>query len=198
MASSAWKQLERDTASYFGTRRRLRGDDFSRSDVEVLVDVEGWLKDGRPPKKYYLVIECKYSKEHGIVQLFNKAQLNVSNVLILRLGDYILVKLDNFIDLYKDFIDIDHSTSIPGHRELLLEYISSKYTISQSNRRCPQYLDSYVEQARKYIPKLTMATAKVLPLLSLAKANTKGRVIAVHVEDVAKYIPLQGSGALMP
>jgi len=53
--SAQWKQLERTVAAAFGVARRVRGDDFSRQDVEV---ISHWAPDHTKFKAS--VAECKY------------------------------------------------------------------------------------------------------------------------------------------
>ena len=54
--SGAWKDHERKVAKYFNTTRRLRGDDFSQSDIEVLASVDTWL--GWTGSDSFIVVEC--------------------------------------------------------------------------------------------------------------------------------------------
>lgn len=52
--SQAWKALEREAAEALGGKRVSRGDDFSRSDVDVVV-----------PDFPLLRVDCKYRKAHA-------------------------------------------------------------------------------------------------------------------------------------
>lgn len=184
MASQAWKTHERITARYFATERRCRGDDFSKSDVEVLVNTKEWLKDLNTelypvgPLEGYLIVECKYNQRHGIVTLFKDLASNSLKVPLLQIDDYLLCYLNDFKEVYTDFIDECSEITPLG--------IVEKYRILETNRKAPKYLEDYRVQAMDYIPDL-VRDSPCLPITCLAKGSTKGRIISVRIKDIEKF-----------
>jgi hypothetical protein len=175
MASDAWKDHERQTAEYFVTKRRLRGNDFSQSDVEILADVGNWLN----LKSYngiYLSVECKYRKDIGIVTAFKKIAKDKTKIPIYRVGDFILCYLSDFKDVFVDFI-----AHIQSNIDIV--DITNKYEISYKDGVEPKYLREFLGQAEGY-SKAGKVAGHCMPLLSLAKANTRGRVVAFHTSSL--------------
>jgi hypothetical protein len=175
MASDAWKKHELITAKYFNTQRRVRGDDFSRSDVEVLADAGEWLNlisyNG-----IYLVVECKYRKEIGIVASFRTMAQGKTKIPIMRIGDFILCYLNDFKDVFVDFV-----AHIQSNLDII--EITNKYEISYNDGKEPKYLRDYLDQAAGY-SEANKVDGHCFPLLSLAKANTRGRIVAFHVTSL--------------
>jgi len=178
--SQAWKNLERETARYFGTKRRLRGADFSASDVEIIVSVDKWLQRESIYYGTRLVVECKYRTEIGVVPLFNKYKaLHPSLVTIVMLGDYLLVDLEYFDLVWNDIIELPTKTPT----ELL-----QSYAIHRPNKQPAKYLDDYLSQCRDYITDITGSDTDddsiYFPILCLAKKSIKGRVVVCHLNDI--------------
>lgn len=178
--SQAWKNLERETARYFGTKRRLRGADFSASDVEIIVDVDKWLKRDAIYYDQRLVVECKYRSEIGVVPLYNKYRaLHPDAVTIVILGDYLLVDLEYFELVWNDIIEAPLKTP----NELL-----QSYAIHNPSREPAEYLGKYLSQCKDYITDIeagdTEDDALYFPILCLAKKNIKGRIVVCHLEDI--------------
>ena len=177
---TAWKDHERETARYFGTRRRLRGSDFSQSDVEVLVDVETWLNRKSDRK---IVVECKYSKQHGIVTHFKDtfSATNGAGIPIMVLDNYYIVRLDDFQEFYEFFLDPD----IRSPKKSKIDVLGYFDTV-KSKRKAPKYLDEYREQAKGYISP-NVDTWKYLAISCIAKSRTIGKLICIHKEDIQEY-----------
>lgn len=175
MASDAWKDHERKTAEYFNTTRRLRGNDFSQSDVEILAEAGEWLN----LKSYngiYLVVECKYRKDIGVVTAFKKVAQGKTKIPIYRVGDFIMCYLNDFKDVFVDFVaHIQDNIDIVD--------ITNKYEIEYSDGTEPKYLRDYLGQAAGY-SETNKVNGHCMPLLSLAKANTRGRVVAFHTSSL--------------
>lgn len=169
--SNAWKVHELITAKYFKTERRKRGDDFSRSDVEVLADAGNWL-DLKSYNGIYIVVECKYRKDIGIVSVFRKIALGNTKIPIMRIGDFFLCYLEDFKDVFVDFV-----AHIQSNIDII--DITNKYEIIYNNGTEPKYLRDYLDQAAGY-SKDNKVPGHCFPLLCLAKANTRGRVVAFH------------------
>lgn len=178
--SQAWKNLERETARYFGTKRRLRGADFSASDVEIIVDVDKWLKREAIYYDTRLVVECKYRTEIGVVPLFNKYKaLHPDFVTIVMLGSYLLVDLEYFDLVWNDIIEAPLKSS----KELLQSYAIHKPSVQP-----PQYLNKYLSQCHDYITDIEGGDSDddslYFPLLCLAKKRIKGRIVVCHLDDI--------------
>ena len=179
MADTSWKRHERETARYFGTRRRLRGHDFSVSDVEVLVDINEWLgqtDDFKP----LLIVECKYSKNMGIVTDYKKLTLKskLENPMI-QLENYIIGELKDFKEFYSNFVNPQKNSSnnINDLRGLKLV---------QSHKKPPKYLDDYYVQARDY--SLDQETEQpILSMVCVTKARLKGRFFVINLGDIETY-----------
>lgn len=176
MADKAWKRLEREAARYFNVKRRSRGNDFSQSDVEVLVNVKDWL-DTPPYQSLYIVVECKYRKEIGVVPLFLKETRSFKDrIPILSIGDFILCRLDDFEDVFRDFAMSDQD----------LVNIVSKYVIINNAKKEPKYLREYMEQAQEYTHILPEHSHN-FPLVCMARAGTAGRIVAfssTHLKEL--------------
>jgi hypothetical protein len=181
---TAWKQLERETAKYFGTKRRLRGADFSQEDVEVLVDTDAWLGN-RGSLAPLLIVECKYRKTHGVVTVFKDLTLGKPSTVkpIVTMSDeYLLCKLDDFVSVYCDFIEpLEPYMNID-------DIVDTGYEILRSSRQVPDYLIDYRDQASDYIVKIKDERGRaILPLVCLAKANTIGKLISVSIADIVTF-----------
>lgn len=174
--SKAWKRHELETAKFFGTSRRNRGNDFGVSDVEVLVDTNDWL-DRSNPQGPFIVVECKYSKKMGIVNEYKKlSSMTENDSPMIKIGDYIVGNLEDFKEIYLDFID-------PGSEPPSLTATTLKYDIISSRKKTPKYLDDYYEQARDY----TMGQDSKRPyfaMVCVAKANSHGRLFVCHLNDI--------------
>ena len=178
--SGAWKDHERKVAKYFNTTRRLRGDDFSQSDIEVLASVDTWL--GWTGSDSFIVVECKHTKKNGMVNTFkNIAGQYVSKdrIPILRIGDFLICNLDDFSEMFVDFIYNDNCN--PD-----LVEISSKYCFLYKDLKEPKYLRDYRSQATGYVDHLGV-TSKSLAVTCLARPATVGRIICVHVNDIETF-----------
>lgn len=173
--SNSWKVHELITAKYFKTQRRKRGDDFSQSDVEVLVDASNWL-ELKGYNGIFLTVECKYRKDIGIVSSFRKIALGKMKIPIMRIGDFFLCYLEDFKDVFVDFI---------GHIQDNIDIIdiTNKYEIVYNNGTEPKYLRDYLDQAAGY-SKINKVPGHCFPLLCLAKANARGRVVAFHATSL--------------
>lgn len=176
MPDKSWKKHERETAKYFGTTRRLRGDDYSQEDVEILFNAEEWLSSSRY-SQVTVVVECKYRKQIGIFDNFKSAkQASRSRKTILRIGEYILCDLKDFKDVFIDLIDND----------LDVVTLSERYCILHDEKKQPKYLDEYLEQAQEYCKNLP-SSEHCLPLVSLARASTPGKIICVHSSSITAF-----------
>ena len=100
----AWKDHERKVAKYFKTTRRLRGDDFSQSDIEVLASVDTWL--GWSGTNAHIAVECKHTKKNGIVNTFKSIAsqyVSKDKIPIIRIGDFLLCNLEDFEEVFKKY-----------------------------------------------------------------------------------------------
>jgi hypothetical protein len=173
--SQAWKVHELQTAKYFGTSRRLRGADFSKSDVEVLVDVNEWLHGMSNTDGPHVVVECKYSSQAGIVTDFkNLTSGNVSKHPIVVLESYVLLPLNDFKEFYLDFIE----------KEIFALQALSKYDFIHSSKKAPEYLKAYREQSMDYTKSFE---GPCLPIVSLAKNSVKGKIAIVNIDDIKRF-----------
>lgn len=179
--SQAWKNLERETARYFRTKRRLRGADFSESDVEIVASVDTWLEREPTELDPRLVVECKYRTTIGVVDIFNKCKdVRSECITIVVLGNYLMVDLVNFESLWNDVIE---PPNIKPYKMLL------EYDIHTPNRPAPGYLDDYMYQCTEYINDIKFSNSPdhdklFFPILCLAKKRTKGRVAVCHLSDI--------------
>lgn len=172
MTDKPWKKHERETARVFGVPRRTRGDNFSRSDVEVLVDIGTWLD--KACQTSYLIVECKYRQEIGIVNSYLKASKeNKEKITILRVGDFILCKLNDIKEMIEDIV----------FNNLDIIDLSDKYTILYDKKKEPKYLREYHEQASEYTEVL-LEHGNSYPIVCMARASTIGRVIAIHCDVI--------------
>ena len=178
--SHAWKDHERKVAKYFRTTRRLRGDDFSQSDIEVLASVDTWL--GWTGSGSFIVVECKHTKKNGIVNTFRNIAsqyVNKDRIPILRIGNFLLCYLENFDEIFVDFIYNDNCN--PD-----LVDISSKYSFLYKDLKEPKYLRDYREQVLGYSSHVP-TKSKCLPITCLARPSTVGRIVSIHIEDLEYY-----------
>lgn len=92
--SQAWKNLERETAEVLGGVRVLRGDDFSKSDVDVRLDDIPYLK-----------IDCKYRVSHShhtLMEEIREKYCDIPDIPVLvtkhhnQKGAYVTIPLDYF------------------------------------------------------------------------------------------------------
>jgi len=164
MSDKPWKRLERDVAKYFGTKRRLRGNDFSQSDVEVLATLKDWLK--YPQENFGIVVECKYRQSQPLIDLVTdtdeKASFYCKPVVLM--GNYILCCLQDFAEVFvtltKDHLSLDDL---------------DKLNFRKVTKKVPDYLESYMQQATEYTTRQSSIT--LLPVVCLAKANSKYKVV---------------------
>jgi len=168
-----WKGHEREVARHFGTTRRVRGADFGKSDVEVLVSVDDWL--GWEQSKVAIVIECKYSRSHTIID-YIKEQDPGTRPLIARIGSFILCWLDDFEDIF--------TTIFTAETTDFLE-LSNRYNLVTFDKKEPNYLERYTEQSRSYIASVQFPI--VLPIVCLSKANTKGKLVVIKDSDLSLF-----------
>ena len=174
MSDKPWKKHERETARVFGVPRRTRGDNFSRSDVEVLVDIGTWLDKACHPS--YLIVECKYRQEIGIVTSFLKGSKEITDrITILRVGDFILCRLNDIKDVIEDMV---FST-------LDIVELSDKYSILYDKKKEPKYLREYHEQASEYSEAIPQSSYSY-PIVCMARASTTGRIVAIHGDVIQK------------
>jgi len=176
MASQAWKHHEREVAKYFATQRRLRGGDFSQSDVEVLAPVSQWLQDDTQPGM--VLVECKYSSTNQLPVKFRKACEGVEDgkIPVVRYGDYLLCYLEDFEAVYLDMIVSEISD----------EYLAQNFSLLRINGRHPKYLADFREQANDYAEDIRDRDA-ILAVSCIAKRHTSGRIIAILSDDLAEY-----------
>jgi hypothetical protein len=173
MGDKSWKRLERDVAEYFGTSRRLRGADFGTSDIEILAVVKEWLPELPLSDKLTLAVECKYRKAHPIVDLVHE---NIADgPSMVRVGDYILMRLEDFKFFFKVIV-------LPWPHLNVIDALT--WDNRWLNKKVPKYLDEYRAQAVQYTAHEDMV---LLPLVCMAQANTKGKVIAVHTTDIKSF-----------
>jgi len=181
MASEAWKNHEREVATYFRTQRRSRGNDFGISDIEVTARVKDWL--GWESKET-IIVECKYSKDHSIVDLIKRSNPQ-TGILVARVGTFLLCFLDDFEDVFVDLITFSE--------ELSLTETTAKYNLVRLDKKEPQYLRDYIDQARKYQGKILDSEGElidskmILPIACIAKTGTHGKIVAVHIDDIEKF-----------
>ena len=178
--SGAWKDHERKVAKYFNTNRRLRGDDFSQSDIEILASVDTWL--GWTGSDSFIVAECKHTKKNGMLNTFKdiiSQCVEKDRIPILRIGDFLICNLNDFNEVFVDFIYNDNCN--PD-----LIQISSKYSIIHKGLKEPKYLRDYRSQATGYVDHLGVKS-KSLAVTCLARPATVGRIICVHVNDIESF-----------
>ena len=176
MVDRPWKRLERETARYFGVPRRVRGNDFSVSDVEVLVNVDEWLSK-EVYRDSFIIVECKYRKENGIVTLFNEQTKGIkSTIPVLRVGEFFLCKLEDFKDFFIDLVIND----------LDIMKLSEKYTILRNDKKEPKYLREYTEQAEGYGEVLDKHS-HYISTVCMARASTAGRLMAISCSVIESY-----------
>ena len=173
MGDKAWKRLERDVAKHFGTQRRVRGADFGESDIEIVATLADWL--GKDHSSCVgLAVECKYRKNHPIIDIVHTYTTSYQ-LGIVHIGEYMLCQLDMFEHLWnfviKNFPTLHHA----------ILYCDIKVL----DKKVPKYLDDYRAQAVQYTAHDGMI---LLPLVCMAQANTKGKVIAVHTADIISFI----------
>lgn len=176
----AWKDHERKVAKYFKTTRRLRGDDFSQSDIEVLASVDTWL--GWSGTNAHIAVECKHTKKNGIVNTFKSIAsqyVSKDKIPIIRIGDFLLCNLEDFEEVFIDFIYNDN-------RNPDLIHISNKFTFLHRDLKEPKYLRDYRSQATDYLDTLKVKTL-CLPVTCLARPSTVGRLICIHVDDIELF-----------
>jgi hypothetical protein len=173
--SQAWKTHERETARYFNTVRRLRGSDFSVSDVEVLVDTNAWLYGTENTQGPHMVVECKYSSKAGIVTDFKEitAGRTIKTPIVTR-ESYLLLLLNDFKQFYVDFI---------GHTITGLEALQ-KYEFIHSSKKAPEYIKAYREQSMDYTKDIK---GPCLPIVSLAKNSVKGKIAIINTNDIQLF-----------
>jgi hypothetical protein len=187
--SQQWKQHERDVAKYFGTSRRLRGSDFSQSDVEVLVNFNDWASRPIEENGPLLIVECKYSKNMALMDEWKKFDSSSDGITIVKMGSYYLMPLEGVKEFFQTFVLKTH------HRESLeiLEY----FDIVSTSKKVPGYLDGYMEQSRGYIEEITTGNI-TLPLVCMAKARTQGKLVAINRGDLEKFIDRLNPNILYP
>lgn len=93
--SQAWKALERLTASELKGRRVLRGADFAKSDVDVIIDEFGFLK-----------ADCKYRQKWAhhkfLEEIVEKYCTSKGDMPVLitktpkQIGACVTIRLDHF------------------------------------------------------------------------------------------------------
>jgi len=180
--SDAWKRHERKVAEYFKTKRRVRGDDFSQSDVEILASVENWL--GWENSNAWIIGECKYAQRLGIVSLFKKAYhndfcYNNGKVTILRIEDGFFCKLEDFEEVYVKLID--NQTSCEN-----IISMSESFNIVSKDGHKPKYVSDYLEQSRNYKSKLSKTT-NPFPIAIMAKGSVIGKVVGFEIRDIELF-----------
>ena len=175
MSDKAWKRHESDTAKYFGVERRARGADFSVSDVEVLVNIGDWIEDPLYSSSC-IIVECKYRSKNGIITLFNKMNRLIPNKLILRVGDFLLVKREDFKGFFKDFI-LSNSDLIK---------FSKEYSVVSYDKKEPKYLKDFSSQSEGY-SEILLQFSNYLPLVCMAKAGIPGRIFSIDCSAIEKF-----------
>jgi len=181
-----WKTLERNVAKYFNTTRRKRGDDFSQSDCEIVADVGVWLGT-KKDLGTKIIAECKYrSAGLGVIDTFKKLKDSSKISLGLIGNEYIILDLENF---EKVFFLFTTKRGIPV--DLLFDFIVFKV-----KSECPEYVNEFIDQARKYIPENAEPSKGVtptLPILCCAKRGTKGIYAIFSVMDVKSFCETKNS-----
>jgi len=172
-----WKHHEREVAKYFGTQRRLRGADFSQSDVEVFVDAYDWLGIGN---EFFLVVECKYSTAgHGLIPKFytryREFHKNNDYAFACPIGNCILMDLQD-LKSYMQNIVLGKGFIPPS---------TMYFNDTMSHLQVPKYIEDYLAQARDYSTAIKV-TKPVLPLVCMAKRNQKGRLVVMSITDLCK------------
>lgn len=173
MPDKAWKRLERNTAKYFGTQRRVRGSDFGESDIEILASVYDWLGEEHA-KDIGIAVECKYRKKHPIIDIIHKSLKD--RIGIVTIGNYILCRLEDFETIYKFIIN-----PWPDLNGYLVLSIDSKHL----PKLPPKYLDDYREQVVKY--SIRGDKQIVLPVVCMAQAKTRGTIVSIHLNDIEEF-----------
>lgn len=171
-SNKSWKDHERSVAKYFNTKRRVRGQDFGISDIEVLADVEDWLGW---ECKVSLAVECKYSKKFTI----HTHYINQQGVkpLILNVGDFYIVNLEYF-SLFMEEIVLFKA-----------QILDLKFDIIRSDKKNVQYLQDYRAQALKYATvQNELGASLCVPIACLAKASCQTKLVSIHYEDLQTLV----------
>jgi len=88
----------------------------------------------------------------------------------LRIGNFLLCYLNDFKDVFLDVI-----LSTPN----VVEF-SDNYALLYDQKQEPKYLQEFLDQSQEYCKTLA-SNRDCIPLLSLARAGTHGRIVAIHV-----------------
>jgi hypothetical protein len=178
MSNASWKDHERFVAKFFNTSRRNRGNDFGQSDVEIMTTLEEWL--GWPTQSTVgLIVECKYSKRHPIVDVFKSYDIYDKPTIIVA-GDTMYIWLEDFSKLFIDYI----WTTKEENKDLFeIVYDFNIINIADSE---PDYINKYIQQARDYTIKYS-SQGTFLPIACIAKAKAKRRLVCVNIDDILRF-----------
>jgi hypothetical protein len=181
---AAWKDLERKVAKFFNTKRRLRGSDFSESDVEIIADVSKWLDSS--DYSGYIIGECKYrSTGLGVIDSFIKDR-DKDRLSIGRIGsDVVMVDLKDFEEIF-----------IKAHKIKIIHPILFQGAhVFQVKKNVPKYINEYLDQAGDYgkivSKEITLPhgrTVPCLPLLCTAKRSRQGVYALFRIEDLQLFL----------
>jgi hypothetical protein len=201
MSDKPWKRLEREVAKFFGTTRRLRGNDFSKSDIEVIASLKDAqiLHNCSLESQFGVAVECKYRKSQPLVSIyssycFTKKQKKKNSTLLF-MGDYYLCDLYSFKDAYYFFEEIYRRLDSPVRSELPLFFNKNYgFDLVYSDKTIPDYLDEYYGQASSYLSKCKEdGLVSVLPLVCLGQANKKQKIIIGKVSDLDSFFSAMNS-----
>lgn len=177
MGSQAWKDHERKVATFFKTKRRSRGDDFGRSDVEVVTTIDDWL--GIPMPDVGIVVECKYSKHLEFADEFFKLDPKVGSFIMRGSSEsdkYIMCYLNDFEKVLMEFV-------LPPV-DLTLESITDEFSILSTKKRVPGYIEEFHAQARAYLSHDSLNAGVFLPIVCMAKAKKHGQIVSISMSDI--------------
>ncbi len=185
---TAWKDHERVVARTFGTERRNRGNDFGQSDVEVIASLQEWLgHDFKGSEKIGVIVECKHSKKHVVIDAFkklsnllNKKDSTLSKPTIASIGDTLYMWLDDFEEFFIQNI------FIPDEEDQGLFDIVYKYNIIRLGEKEPEYINDYIMQAREYTVKYS-SKGVYLPIACIAKTRSKKRLVCLNIDDILRF-----------
>lgn len=198
MSDKPWKRLEREVAKFFGTTRRLRGNDFSESNIEVLASLNDTKMlhhcdfESNLMQKFGVAVECKYRKSQPLVTLFSSycftKKQKKKNSTILFLGDYYICDLYSFKDACSFFYEIEDKLNCSANTSNLSIFFKNKYRfdIVYSDKSVPTYLEEYYNQCCSY-KSIELGFISVLPLVCLGQANKKQKIVIGKVADLQLF-----------
>lgn len=180
-----WKTIELNTAKYFNTSRRNRGNDFSQSDVEIKADIPQWLGDNKI--RGTIIAECKYrSNELGIVKTYNDLRDSKKITLGVIEDEFIITTLESFKKVFILLVE---------REGIQLEDLRS-FEVIKVKKHCPKYIHEFISQARDYVPEVApdgTGAGPTLPILSCAKRGCKGIYAIFSITDVQSFIKTKDS-----